>query len=287
MRHDIYKRKHPTLDTEQTIERVEFDSISEFMVDCVAPPVHGCGIDSEASEATRNWDLSAGFDGALTIGAEGWPEGRKKLAKYATSMTDKILREVEAEDWAVCEESPAWDVGAMMSSPEYCIRPMLRKGMQRVVRVGLNVCASASVEAEAMVKRAAPVVALIETLERAGVGVEVVVEWSSGRDAVLFSASVLVKKAGEPLNYEMVAAYVAHPAVSRRLFFRQMEHSEHPSNKEETRGSYGAPWSEDLISSADIAVASKFGHMSEEEAEHWMLEQLEKFGVTTRKESHV
>ena len=178
----------------------------------------------------------AGFTGvntfaeALELAHKGWSEGTAHIKKLSANLVERVTREVSQDAIQFDVTGMDYDVGTyLMGAPEHWYSMEKQAGEGKVVRIIHNINASAGVDKAVITAKGAAIVALVECLELARVRVEVVVvsttgEWSE--ESYRLSTFVTVKQASQPLDIDMMAFAIAHPASLRRIMFGVWEGSE-------------------------------------------------------------
>lgn len=204
--------------------RVQFDNLSELTRWLASTPRTW---DDKSSEQTggaygRDWDLGAGYSGALRMASEGWEEGVKNL--YALAATVPNIT-VTTRGFSVAGDFP--DVGrAVAGNPFSMVTRRRENAPKPALTIAVNIRTSAAVKAQEMANFGAAMVALVDRLESRGVRVELIGLVATnpvGRNR--WAISWTVKRAEDPLDLSAVAFSLAHPAMWRRLGFACMERS--------------------------------------------------------------
>jgi hypothetical protein len=233
---------------------LHFNSFQEFLEQTRKPATSGAG-SSSTKEPYEQWDMGAGYDGTVKLANEGWPEGLAKMGKAAELLALPVGdRNYEPQPLAALSGDEV-DVGLYLSSEPECMTDWTMveaPSFGKVVKIIVNLSASAGCGAETLFRRGAAAVLLVDALESVGIRCEVwalpksvskdgdSVEKGSRKSAMV--AHVLVKAADDPVELDRLAFMLAHPAVLRRLGFRLME--QQPENSwswSKTHGGYGCP----------------------------------------------
>lgn len=205
------------------IYRKDFDSWDEFVgyLRTSSPlwPSREC---ESFSTYNARWFGSSDWDEALRFAVEGHPSGRALIDSAAIKVASN--------------PEPTWDVAPVGAFP--CI-PAYAAGVPEdmftpsedappvsspIVRIKVNMTASAAVEPHEIVNRGAAIVTLIDILQAQGKRVELIaVEQSRDRDENRYLYSVVVKRPEEAVDMDRIGLVFATPVFLRRFMFRMME----------------------------------------------------------------
>jgi hypothetical protein len=176
---------------------------------------------SRTNSARHDWDLGAGWDGALRMAKTGWEEGVRKIDVAARQIVPTARTASFSYD--VAGEFP--DVSRFCAGDPMHMRSRKHdKAHRPVVHLVVNVCCSGSVAAQHFVNYGAAVAGLVDQLENAGRRVEldvIGVNGHNGRGRTVCGWKV--KRAEDHLDLSAVAYSIAHPAAFRRLMFAMWE----------------------------------------------------------------
>lgn len=160
------------------------------------------------------------------------------------------------------------------------------KGKGKVVRILVNIQASAMVDTETIERRGAAMLAAIDALEQSGRRVELtLVAAIVGKRGGRSEYYVTLKKAQQKLNLNSVAFAVAHPSMLRRFVFAAQEREDQAYRNRfgiSLTGGYGRPTNVES-DHADIYLGRMFGSEvefhSDKAASDWVAQTLEAQGV--------
>ena len=200
--------------------RYNADSWHEFIHDLRTRPINWSDDGSEGNHG-RDWSGSDTWSEALDFAIKGHPAARAAI----DSVTLKVTSAPE----------PLWDVAPVGAFP--CI-PAYSAGVpenmfvatddappvsQPIVRIAVNMTASAWVDAEEIINRGAAIVTLIDRIQSSGRRVELIafLHCREGRNQYAFS--VTIKRPEEPVDMDRIGLAFATPIMLRRYFFRVME----------------------------------------------------------------
>ena len=252
--------------------------------------------DSSASnkasrEAHRNTKWAGGltWQQAKTMALSGWREGLIEVDKYRARISPIIAQKVLRPLQVYSMVGHYVDVGSFLANDPECFITREyeeRNYPGRIYRVVCSISFSATITAETIIQRGAMVCALVDAIEYAGHRAEVVCNtatcaWDDERSRQgknkangWFEASVVVKKASQPLEMSDLAFGLAHPAMLRRIMFSVAElvgWSDQVSN-------YGSP--AEASDKGDIYIQEVFsGTVPDDQAIEWVLGELERLGI--------
>jgi hypothetical protein len=188
----------------------------------------------------REWTGGLTWQQAKTMALSGWHEGLIEVDKYRARISpiiaQKVLRPLQVYSMA----GHYVDVGSFLANDPECFITREyeeRNYPGRIYRVVCSISFSAAITAETIIQRGAMVCALVDAIEYAGHRAEVVCndrdlrEWTMNASRQgktqsktgWFEASVVVKKASQPLEMSDLAFCLAHPAMFRRIMFSVAE----------------------------------------------------------------
>ena len=257
-----------------------FDSTTEFAEWAKEftpkPGQHGQGYRSSRDRGPGDsWDMNAGWEKSLLMAEEGWEQGAEDMRK-TLQLLDSFMPEVSHEgatndiSFAFGEEGDEPLVDAYLEGDD---RPWLEPvftDQKPIVRVGVNVGASAGVDAKAMAARGCVVAAAARKLEDLGYGVQVYIYnvnhcYTAGPKGNNWTgASVRVKDSDEFIDDRMLSFWLGHPAVLRRLMFCAIEST--PLELADPGSGYGSPGQGN---SDDFDFVSDEDHLNLSESEGW------------------
>ena len=217
-----------------------FDSMHEFINMAQSNP------NPQSSDGnSESFAGTASLKDACTLAHNGWTEVRPDVellfndleARIADKISDKFLTYNDVAGSEI-------DMGMYVSGvPEHMISfsPVLEATMGRVIKIHISITASASIPKEQIMARGVAVCALVDTIHKLGVGVEI---WGEdaivGQNSKLFGTRVLIHDSSEMLDIDNVMFALAHPSMLRRLTFSIQEQS--PNAKAQgVGGGYGTP----------------------------------------------
>ena len=237
----------------------EFESLGEMLRHAGAnkSPKSSNGNDSK-------FTLTASLQDAVDLGLKGYTDVRPDVEAQLNELESHI-----AEHLDVAFQARHSVVGGsvdvarfIQGEPEcmvdYVAEPQARMG--RVVKVLVNMVFSSFVNTADIVKRGVAVCALIDTLHKLGVGVEVWSEEPTAHRGIdqgdVSSHLVRLHDSSEMLDIDNLMFGLCHPSMLRRIGFSLTEQSSWKHAKEVTAGGYGFPNNLECVArvGADVTV---------------------------------
>lgn len=204
--------------------RYSFDSIREAVLWIEDTTPTWRDRESVDAHAYTDWDLNAGYRGALDMARDGWIEGAQDAATSLQSFQPATYQ--PAKRAAVA--------GSIVSPSRYAAgnpRCMIRRhregtrGSGRILSLYVAVNAVGDVGATYMRNYGLAVAQYINQLEQAGTRVELHAGFCSSKGNQWMAHSFKLKDAGQPLDLAAVAFAIGHPAMFRRIGFALRERS--------------------------------------------------------------
>lgn len=256
----------------------------------VSTKAHDKGRQSRAVEhSSKPWAGTATFDDALPLAREGWAEPIEDIEGIAGRLEESI-RDCMVDSFEL-HHSPAGfavDMGAYLTGSPLCMLQAIPAQISRagrVVRVGVNMTASAHVSPDTILRRGAAVCALVHLIERTQNRVEI---WGESCQINrtrkgIWSGAVCIKPAGESMDLGLLAFALAHPASLRRILFGAMERE-----KSGTRnsmgfwrgGSYSMPRHMLQLEGFDVTLPLVRQEDAHRDWQEWIVKQLADLGLT-------
>lgn len=237
----------------------EFESLGELLR-------HAGANKSPKSSNSNNssFTLTASLQDAVDLGLKGYTDVRPDVEAQLNELESHI-----AEHLDVAFQARHSVVGGsvdvarfIQGEPEcmidYVAEPQARMG--RVVKVLVNMVFSAHVNTADIVKRGVVVCALIDTLHKLGVGVEVWSEEPTAHRGIdkgdVSSHLVKLHDSSEMLDIDNLMFGLCHPSMLRRIGFSVTEQSGWKHAKEVTAGGYGYPNNLECVAriGADVTI---------------------------------
>jgi hypothetical protein len=189
---------------------------------------------------SANWDLNAGYRGAVRMAKEGWPEGARRAQQALKAFVPKTPSlALRTDFYGHMPHVPRYCAGAPDNMIRHHKEPTIGGG--RVLTLYVPVNASGHTDAQSMANYGVAVAQYIQQLEADGLRVELYgLSCQQGTTGAakgwVLSFSWLLKRADQPLDLAVVTFGIGHPAMLRRLSFALSERSASPE-----MSSYGNP----------------------------------------------
>lgn len=226
------------------------------------------------------------FEEALKLARNGWSEGREKVKALSSQILDKVTALVERPELTYDVTGSDFDMGLLMSgAPEhwYTIENRIEEGKgTRILKVVVNMSASAMIDKDMIIARGAVSAALIEALEYSGFRCEVWVVEKAGGYGYNLATYACVKQADQQLDMDRLSFACVHPASLRRIVFAVAEADD--KFMEFHDSGYGSPQDVPQEQRGDIYFKHMMGREpqwdSVEGCISFVLAELKKQGVT-------
>lgn len=164
------------------------------------------------------------FEDAVEIARTGWPEGAARAVEIGASVASAVRDVInsKASSYAFDVAGQFVDIGRYLTGEPECFGTIVEDAdsiKKPVVKLVVNLSASACVSADSLIARGVAVVAAVDILEAVGRRVEVVAATAHHSYETHLEIRVPVKAAGQPLDIDRLAFCLAHPSCYRRLFW--------------------------------------------------------------------
>ena len=266
-----------------------FSSWGEFL-ECAKQPSKTSYNQSVANGTDFTNGVS--FDGALTMAQTGWLDAADKAKTLTDNLVDKVVQLIELPQLVYDVEGIDFDLSRVLDGEPEAWYRFETKTVQGegtdLIHIVINCSVSGGVNCDAIIRRGAMIVALIELLEYAGkkVTVSMIGVFGSNRDKDKYegySYQVTLRRAGMPLDVPFLMFAVAHPASFRRLGFRLAER--HRDVMREIGACYGHPVNVPKDKQGDIYFPCV--HLSRDleaykEPEQFILDTLKTHGIDVK-----
>jgi hypothetical protein len=179
------------------------------------------------TKSERDWYGSPDLDTAVQMGLDGWHDIRPEVDALFSRMEEQINMAIgDVFEMRYDYGGDSVDIDRfLMGDPEcmleYDVVPSGRMG--RVVKVLVNGAASCNVSAKEIQQRGALAVALVDVLNKLGVGVEVWLESATEYDNKYHSQLIKLHSSEERLDVNNLMFAMAHPSMLRRVGFSILE----------------------------------------------------------------
>lgn len=167
----------------------------------------------------ENWYGTKSMEEALQIGREGWREGRELVEKVRGYIQAQFPLRKEPIKYAVAGSTP--NVPRAISGNPLNMRAYdaARSKKRPIITLLASMSASCMVSKDTISNRAAAVAALIDRIEAAGFTCEVISTAMVENGNFSAATSIVVKKAGQPMDIGRLAFGLGHVSMFRRLCF--------------------------------------------------------------------
>jgi hypothetical protein len=224
----------------------QFDSVHEALTVAISNQ----SPKSSNKEGRTDWNgYTPSLENAVTLGYEGWAEVRPEVERQFGELETQIAEKLDTM-FTVFNNvvGGCVDVGTYLSGRPDCMidfMPEEQDRMGRVVKIVVNLTASAYVTGETLKKRGIVACALIDAIHKLGVGVEIWAEMAIStkfdKPSDAYSALIKVHDSSEMMDINNIMFGLCHPAMFRRVGFSLLELSGWEHAEELTRNSYGYP----------------------------------------------
>ena len=177
--------------------------------------------ESTSAEALQDWDLGAGYEGAVRMAVEGWDAGAKRAQRALATLAPLTSRPRQVISMAGSRPHVALYCAG---SPAHMIRRATDgTGTRKVMTLIVPVNANGFVSAPSMANLGVAIAQYVRQLEAQGTRVELLGAICSEVSGARVSHVWTVKRADQPLNLAVVAFSIGHPAMFRRIGFALRE----------------------------------------------------------------
>ncbi len=239
------------------------------------------GYSRSTSGMGSGWYGTDSWEEAIKLARYGWPDVADKIAKISNAVFEMTGSLIVKDDIQYDVTGSAIDIGAYLTGQPECFTEWVESdvyaaGKGKIVKMVVNISASGSVTADVLFMRGAALVALADSLERAGRRVEI---WTADR-ASAAEVRIQIKRPEEPVQIDQIAFAMAHPAALRRIGFALQERF--PTDIQEHVGTgYGRPETSEMT--GDVSIPSAMGWTGEWKDEastiKWVLTILAEQGI--------
>ena len=216
----------------------EFPTMDSFWKFCETAPNNAAFGNRHESDSTGGGRFeftgTKTLEEALNLFRNGYDAGAKAINCDGSGFSRQVQRaQVRNYYVGACPNVPR----AMQGLPDAMRQVYRVPQKQRVITVFYDVCASGCVGAEEMQEAAKRFYAAVNALEKSGVRVEILVgeavTYEGGRETVLVSPAITVKKASERGDSGRLGFVLTHPSFLRRLMFKYSEVCTHLGKEHE------------------------------------------------------
>ena len=266
-----------------------FSSLTEMADYAAGTPEDKRQASDERGQWRSDWSKSDSLEHAMELAHKGYGEIRPQVDALLDVLEERLAERFGnrfVTEYAVSGGSV--DMGKFVTGEPECMIEWVSEpaaSMGRVVKICLAGTVSASIKPDMIVRRGTAVVALLDTLHKLGVGVEL--WWEScvtgrGGDSKAYSTAVRLHDSSEPLDVDNLMWAVAHPSMLRRVTFAVQERSE-TAREQNVGGGYGhcADMALPMIMDFDVKVERlQMGDPTERDPLKWVISTVEGLGFT-------
>jgi hypothetical protein len=211
--------------SDKKLNRYAFDSLRELGDFIKDTPRKWKANNSRTNTPEMSWDLNAGYEESLRLSRQGWIEGAQTVQASLKSLSARQPAPRERNDfYGYRPNVPRYCAGA----PDCMVRHEGDTGAGKSLSIVVDICVSGATSARAMSLYGVAVAHYIKQQELEGTRCEVRVAATVTLRGVRETCSVLVKRAGQPLDLAVLAYAIGHPAFFRRLWFAFTERAGSP-----------------------------------------------------------
>lgn len=188
-------------------------------------------VPKSSNSSDKEFSLTASLQDACELATKGWSDVRPQVDKLFGELESSISNTLDEQFNIRFDYSgDSVDMGRYMSGDPECMidyvsEPQARMG--RVIKVMVNVANSARITTKQILDRGVVVVALLDVLNKLGVGVELWTEMAIADGGVdsgkRFSQLVKIHDSSEMLDVDSTMFAIAHPSMLRRIGFGSIE----------------------------------------------------------------
>jgi len=201
--------------------RINYENYSDFLADAI-------DVDFDAKRKTRcsqntgkdeaEFRGTNTFADAVQLARGGWDDGTKLVAAMATTMTSEITGHI-VEQTMYLDTTPqyCWDMASAVAGVPQCGVNFAPDQEKPLVRIAVNLSASAHISSDTLFLRAATIAALAECLEFAGMDTEIVIGGAQQERHLKLQVLITIKHAGQSIDTSVLAFALGHPSMVRRI----------------------------------------------------------------------
>jgi hypothetical protein len=227
----------------------------------------------------------------LAIARSGWPEGLNIISDILQSLPLHINPEKFWKEFNPAITGMFFDVGLVCSGvPECWLQPQdaFNKGSfvstdpdeeRPIIKLGLNSTVPIGYPKAFSIERGAIIAVLAYLLEQSGRSVSITQYCSLSQKNNNFFGSVVLKRADEPLDIDLLAFWLVSPDSFKKCWLRVMENL--PNSQ--VNGNYGFPICEYGENESDIfikGISNKQNLWSRNDSVNWIIDNLTKLKIS-------
>lgn len=226
------------------VEFVEFDSLQDFKNYITNTPVNNAfkGERLSSNKSDSYFSKTSSFDEAINLFTDGW-----------TSMSTEINNKLSVGHGAMINERAMQRVLSVQGFqpvvplylsgvPQNMVSTRFKPMKKKVIIIDKDVCYSAAVTSDEIVKESVKALAVVKKLESQNYRVNLNIVFCPESYGKSFCFKIKIKSSNERLNVGKMSFPLVHPSMLRRLLFRLEE--VHPTITRNFVGRYGRPMSQ-------------------------------------------
>ena len=202
-----------------------FDELLNKVIDDDLPVWDGYKSSVSKERKDHSWSYGASLEDAVEMGLNGWKEGRDnmsdnlELANRATKF--ERLPDYEYDVAGSMPNIPLYVAG----SPTHMMSSLgNEKSSKKTIEILVNVGASCGTDADKIMWRGASILSLVDKLEDQGISCELTAcDYAHGGHGAKRYVQFMIKRAGQPMDIDRCAFILTHPALLRKILFRNLE----------------------------------------------------------------
>ena len=173
------------------------------------------------------------FDEAIELAVNGWAEGRSELAQSA-EFASALVQQIDQPTWEFAPSGAMPHIPAAAAGVPDNMMTLYENDTNRkmpIVTMYVDIGATWNTSTEAMIRRGAAIVALVDQIEASGKRVHIVAVNAVGVSGAKIDGEkvstliykITIKESGEHLDMDRIAFATAHPSMLRRVWMRLIE----------------------------------------------------------------
>jgi hypothetical protein len=221
-------------------------------------------------EADRHWNAGVGWAESVrrTI------EGDTSLVAQAQEWADKFEADVDdaqRKTYVNAVSGSSVRVAAFLSGDARCMRKRVRDtAASRVVRIFVNIASSAGIASDALLKRGAAILGLVQALQARGVTARITLVLNHESNANVYTIDVDTT----PVDLSTAGFAMAHPAFARNILYPMLTAIEGSVSAWNGCGD-GAKFMSELLEPSDIYVPRPgLGDPMMSDPEQWVRDRV-------------
>lgn len=226
------------------VEFVEFDSLHDFKSYITTTPINNAFKNEELSSDRGDsyFSKTSSFEEAMNMFTNGWAsmstEINNKLSVGHGAMVNERAMQKVLSVQGFQPVVPLYLSGV----PQNMVSTRFKVMKKKVVTIDKDVCYSAGISSDEIVKESVKALAIVKKLESQNYRVNLNIVFCPEMYSERFCFKIRIKSSNERLNIGKMSFPLVHPSMLRRLLFRLEE--VHPTITSSFVGGYGRPMSQ-------------------------------------------